>query len=450
MAQIPRQVKCPSCQAPIEAQVEQLLDVAQDPSAKSRLLSGNLNLVSCPVCGFSGQLSSPLVYHDPAHELLLTFIPVELAIPKDEQERMIGRLINQVTTSLPAEERKAYLLQPQAILTMQGLVERVLEADGISKEEIEAQRARMRLFEDFLRLPEENLETFIQENDEAIDAGFLQLASLTLQATENEQARQAVGQRLERLLELSSFGQQLRVQEEALREAAESLSALGDQLTHDALLDMIIDAPSEQRVVALVNLTRPALDYTFFQKLTERIDAADTDEKERLKSLRSNILEITEQIDQVQEARASQASSLLNALIQADDLEQAVAEAMPAIDDLFLGILQANISAASEKGNQDALARLNSIQAIIERFARESLPEGIRLAQQLLDAESDEEVESLLREQSDQIDEQMLNALLSTAEKLAESQNEDGAERLRDLYRRALKASMRAKMRADD
>ena len=55
---------------------------------------------------------------------------------------LIGKMINQVTESLPPEQRKAYLFQPQTTLTMQGMLERILEADGISKEEIEAQRAR--------------------------------------------------------------------------------------------------------------------------------------------------------------------------------------------------------------------------------------------------------------------------------------------------------------------
>jgi hypothetical protein len=151
MAQSLTQIRCPNCSNPVQAQIMQLVDIDQDPSAKAHLLSGSHNHVQCGVCGYQGQVATPIVYHDPGKELLLTFIPVELGMPKDEQERVLGRLINQAIDRLSAEQRKGYLLQPQAVLTFQGLIERILEADGITKEEIEAQREKLRLFEDLLR-----------------------------------------------------------------------------------------------------------------------------------------------------------------------------------------------------------------------------------------------------------------------------------------------------------
>jgi hypothetical protein len=43
-------------------------------------------------------------------------------------------LISQVTNRLPAEKRKAYLLRPQSFLTIESMLERILAADGITKE----------------------------------------------------------------------------------------------------------------------------------------------------------------------------------------------------------------------------------------------------------------------------------------------------------------------------
>ena len=149
------QTHCPNCKSPIQAQIQQLIDVGQDPSAKERLLSGSFNHIQCGVCGFDGTVAVPIVYHDPQHELLLTYVPIEANLPKNEQERVIGQMIKRVSDQLPPEERKGYLFQPQTILTMQGLVERVLEAEGISKEDIEAQRTTMRLFKEVLTLPED-------------------------------------------------------------------------------------------------------------------------------------------------------------------------------------------------------------------------------------------------------------------------------------------------------
>jgi hypothetical protein len=67
------QINCPNCKSPIMADVQQLFDVAQDPSSKSRLLSGFSNFVQCQVCGYQGALATPIVYHDPEKELLLKF-----------------------------------------------------------------------------------------------------------------------------------------------------------------------------------------------------------------------------------------------------------------------------------------------------------------------------------------------------------------------------------------
>ena len=87
------QVSCPQCRQPITAEMEQLFDVGNDPQAKQRFLSGNVNTANCPNCGYRGPLSTPIVYHDPEKELLLTFFPPELGLPLNEQERLIGPMI---------------------------------------------------------------------------------------------------------------------------------------------------------------------------------------------------------------------------------------------------------------------------------------------------------------------------------------------------------------------
>ena len=81
------QVSCPNCRQPVIAQVEQLFDLYEDPGSKQRLLSGGSNFIRCPHCGFQGELATPIVYHDPEKELLLTYMPTSLAMPQAEQER---------------------------------------------------------------------------------------------------------------------------------------------------------------------------------------------------------------------------------------------------------------------------------------------------------------------------------------------------------------------------
>src|SRR5512143_538808 len=136
------QMNCPRCRQPIIAEVEQLFDVGADPQAKQRFLSGGANVAQCQNCGYQGPLSTPVVYHDPSKELLLTYFPPELGLPLNEQERLMGPYITQVLNRLPPEKRKAYLLRPQSMLTMQTMIDKILEADGITKEMVEASQKR--------------------------------------------------------------------------------------------------------------------------------------------------------------------------------------------------------------------------------------------------------------------------------------------------------------------
>lgn len=437
-------VKCPNCGSPIQAHVHQLVDVIQDPSAKSRLLSGSLNLIRCPVCSYEGQLATPLVYHDPSKELLLTYVPIELNIPKDEQERVIGRLINQAIEALPAESRKGYLLQPQAVLSTQGLIERVLAEDGVSKEDLDAQRAKIRLFEELLRTPEDSLGGFVEQHDAELDEEFYQLAALSLQSASDESARIAATQQLEAVLQMSAYGKQLAEREAELRAAAESLREAGEDLTREKLLELLVDAKNDDRVEAIVSLARPGLDYSFFQLLTERIDQTEGEESEHLSALRQRLLELTEEIDKAQEARLARVSNLIGSIAQSDDLDQAIQAALPVIDELFMAVLQANIRGAEESGDQELLVKLKEIEAKLNTAIMDSLPPNLRIAQQILETEDEEEAMRILDDSAELIDDQLLGALMTTSQRLEEADDKEGAERLRRLHRHALRLSIRS------
>lgn len=439
------QVRCPNCKSPVQAALEQLIDVAEDPSAKARLLSGSLNMVRCPMCKYEGALATPLVYHDPAKELLLTFVPVELGLKKDDQERLLGQMINQVVNRLPPAQRKAYLLQPQAMLTMQGMIERILAADGITREQLEAQRNRLRLFEDLLRTPEPGMAAFVQTHDGELNAEFFQLASYSLQATGEPRAREAAMIRLEQVLELTSYGKHLAEQEAEVAAAADSLRELGQDLNRERLLDLMIQAPGQERVLALAGLARPGIDYAFFQLLSDRIDVAPPDDKARLSTLRQQLLEFTQQLDKLQEARAAQSASVLRSIVNAPDIDQALAAALPYIDDLFLGILEANLRAARERQDTATVGRLEEIDRKLRQAVERSMPASLRLAQQLLDTDDEAQALKLLEAQAEAIDDQLVSALQGAAQKLEEAGEADDALRVRNLYRHALRLSMQAK-----
>ena len=78
---LPIEVTCPRCSKTYAAQVQSIVDVGQNPELKASLLQGRMNVSVCPACGTTGAVSTPLLYHDAAHELLLLFVPPGLNLP---------------------------------------------------------------------------------------------------------------------------------------------------------------------------------------------------------------------------------------------------------------------------------------------------------------------------------------------------------------------------------
>jgi len=121
------QVTCPACQTQFVGELHQIIDVGQNPELNELLLSGYLNVVQCPSCGSVTQVATPLLFHDPEHELFMVHVPMEMNLSHDEQQKVIGRLVRTSMDRLPAEERRGYMLQPQTIISLQTLLEKVLE-----------------------------------------------------------------------------------------------------------------------------------------------------------------------------------------------------------------------------------------------------------------------------------------------------------------------------------
>ncbi len=55
-----------------------------------------MNTVRCPNCGTPVTISAPLLYHDASKELLIAFVPMELNLNNDGQEKVIGDLMREL------------------------------------------------------------------------------------------------------------------------------------------------------------------------------------------------------------------------------------------------------------------------------------------------------------------------------------------------------------------
>ncbi len=435
-------INCPNCRQPLMADVDQLFDAGADPSAKSKLISGSFNQIRCPSCGYQGNLSTPLVYHDPDKELLLTYFPPDLGKTRDEQERMIGALIKQAVNRLPQEKRKGYLLRPQSVLTLQGMVERILEGDGITREMLQAQQQRLSLLQRLLTASEDVRVEIIKTEEALIDADFFNLINKLSQAAlanGDQASANKIAELQKELLAATAFGQQLQQQASEVEAAIASLRELGNELTREKLLDLMINAPTENRLSVLVSLTRPGLDYEFFRLLSERIERARGDGRARLVALREQLLEMTREIDKLTEAHLAEAQGLLNSLLQADNIEEATVKALPEVDDLFMQVLAKSIDDARKQGDLERSSKLSRIDDVIKQA---STPPEIAFIEELLDAPDDQSRRRLLEANQDMITPELVDALTNIVAQVESTEDESLVQAMKSLYKMVLRYSM--------
>ncbi|MFM8320020.1 MAG: CpXC domain-containing protein [Chloroflexota bacterium] len=443
------QVSCPNCRQPLVADVNQLFDTNVDPQAKSRLLSGAYNLVQCQFCGYQGNLSTPIVYHDPEKELLLTFVPPEMNLPRNEQERLIGGLINQVIAKLSQEKRKGYLLNPQATLTMQGLIERVLEKDGITREMLQAQQQRMALLQRLANASDDAvLEQIAQQEDAIIDAEFFtllnRLVEISMMNNDRESAqRLADVQRA--LLPVTTYGRQLQAQSQEIETAMNDLRALGNELDHNKLIDLVLNAPNEIRLSALVSFARPAMDYTFFTQLSQRIEQAQGDDKTRLNELRGKLLQMTQEIDRQMEAHRQEVRQVIEAIAGSKSPAQAMSQVLNQIDDAFVQELQLMLGEARQKGDLEKSAKYQEMITVLQQA---STPPEMELIEQFLEAEDDAARQQFLEAHQDEITPEFVELLANINMQMQQQPDDpEFAERIAAANRQALRFNMLRSMR---
>jgi hypothetical protein len=444
------QIACPRCRQMITANIEQLFDVTQDPQAKQRLLGGISNMARCPHCGYQGRLATPVVYHDNEKELLLTFFPPELSMPLNEQERLIGPLIKQVTDRLPPEKRKAYLLKPVANLTYESMIQTILSKDGITPEMLKEQQERVQVIERLLQASSKDVRSeLIKQNINLFDEQFFALFSRLAQSAAGsgqEPVARAMVDLQNQLLEETEFGRNLRESVGELEAATKSLQDVGQALTREKLLDIVIQSPSDARVRAYATIARGGMDYQFFQLLSEKIDKASGDEKTRLESIREKLLDYTNEIDKQMEARYKQAQEFVESLLAEEDVVNAVRNNLNNFTQDAVDVVNQLLRQASEKNDY---TRMGKLQKVVEILREVSTPPEVSFIEQLLDAPDDATLNQMMDANADLINDQFMEALIGLVAQVDQASEQGNTEakalgeKLSKVYKTALKYSMK-------
>ena len=437
-------IQCPNCGTQYQTPIRTIIDVGQQPQLRQAFLAGQVNLAVCPKCRAGGLIEMPLVYHDPAAEFLAVYFPQQLNIPEMEKQKMIGEMTQGLMRSLPAEQRKGYFLNPRQFMNRQKLMDAILGTMGISQEDLDRQRKKVKLVEQLAVMADDQkgLAMMIKGQDAQLDYEFFAILADTLnraQALGDEKALKQLTMLREKLMEVTSFGKKAAKQQAAV----ESLKAVK---TPEEFLEQVVAADPEV-VDAFALAARPLMDYAFFQNLTGRIEAARGPERDRLTRLRERLVELTQKMDEAAKATYDEANGLLQELVSSENPRTAVREHAAELDDTFMAVLSSNLQEAQRRGRKAAFERMAMIYDEIMAMVEEGLPPEVQLINELLRAPFPEGVRDLLKEHQAELTPEFLEMMDRLAEEMGERETRTPAEaqelaetakRLRDIKAQAM------------
>lgn len=444
-------LQCSNCKTLNPAVIRRVIDAQSDPRGKALLLSGQINQFQCQACGMLNTVSSPILYHDAEKELLIAFVPLDVAMQQGiSEEKMLGNLMNELTRNIPQEKFRAYMFNPKRALTLKGLIEQVMEADGITKEMIQEQEQRVKIVQDFIQAEsEEALIELIQANDDKIDVSIFQTISLMAQRLMQSGQQEAVAHLAaiqEVLLENSSYGQELASQQEEreaiIQAVAEDLQAFDENSQRSDLVELLVSyIDDDDKIQALVGLARGAFDYEFFVEFTNYISKAAADQREALEELRAKVQKMTTALDEQTKLLMQQKVQFLQALLTSEDYEQILVGNPGMIDDNFMAILSANIQEAQRRKEANVEQKLSQIYETAVAILQAQMSPELRFINELLSAEDDASMNSLIEENIDEFDEGLLQMTDAVEQVLAAQGQQDMIERLH-IVREALAAAL--------
>jgi hypothetical protein len=419
------------------AEVHQIIDVGRYPEMKAMLLNGYLNVAQCPACGAVTQVASPMLYHDPEHELFMVHVPMELSLPHAEQERLIGQLVKRAMDSLPPEQRRGYMLQPQTILQMQTFMEKILETEGITPEMLARQRRQAQLLQELVSADKETAARLIEERADDIDEVFFSMLRANMEAAESS-GQDDLGLKLvnlqAKLYRETEYGRRLSERQKALH--AFSREAKRDGLSPELLLKHVLDNRNDEALVnSLVMNGQQAFNYEFFSKLTEKIEKRQKGgaKVDQYVALRERLLELYQGLEKRSREIIGGAQALVDKLLRAKDRKSAVRENMQDLDDAFMYVLSGYIEQAKRSKNQEQLAALEEIQGYIVEIYQEQFPPEVRLINELLAQESDAEARRLLKEKRELVGPEFLEMIQAIRAEMDGEEQKVLAERLESI-----------------
>lgn len=434
------QISCPNCGTPYMADIHQIIDVGRQPQLKEMLLSGQLNFAVCPNCGAGGRIATPLLYHDPAHDLFMVHVPQEMNLDQVRREELVGRMVQQVVNQTPMEKRRGYMLQPQTMLTMQSFLEKVWGTEGVTPEMLARQQKQVELLRTLATSSPDVQDFLINERKSEIDETFFGILRAQIDATSQMNDSNLVNSLLNlqaRLMTQTEVGRRLEKQQIALHALNRDAKKAGG-LSPELLANHVIANAEDESLVQAIALTgQAALNYEFFAKLTaeaeEREKSGDKAGAQTLSRVRDQLLEMQREMQEATRKVLGEAQATLDEIMAADNLEEAIINNSGRIDEAFLHVLEARLAHAEQTGRREETEKLRRIQEFILSQMQGDTPPELQLLTQLVSAPSKADREQLMSAMPELLTEQLVEIIDLLRQQARTSGQGDLAGRLDEI-----------------
>lgn len=435
----PVQIRCPNCGNTYAVPLFSIIDLGVNPELKGPLLSGQIHIAACQKCGAGGPLSAPLLVHEPDHQFLGVFAPMQGQTVDLQQQKAIGDLTQTLMRKLPQEGRKGYLLQPKQFVDWNQFVETLWGFEGVTPEMLRRQRNQSELLQSLMGLANDRkaMEIALQQRGaELVDRDFFALLDrfIMMASNQGQNPEPFVNLRTQ-LLDMTEAGREIKARQERVRAI---LQGLGANTTREQVLDRLLvtrqEDDGQELLPALVAALAPLLDYQFLMLITQRLEEANEDQtRQHLEEVRQLVLTIQEQQQQAQQAMLQQVQQILQQVLQAPDMKEALRQFGDYIDETFLAILASNIQAAQRNNSTAAARRLQQVYEAAVGIVQENMPDEMRLINELLSAPDKAALNRLLQENRPKLSKEFVSSLKVLETDMRDNNRGELADRIKAL-----------------
>lgn len=434
------QITCPNCGTPYMADIYQIVDVGRQPQLKEMLLSGQLNFAVCPNCGAGGRIATPLLYHDPAHDLFMVHVPQEMNLDQVRREELVGRLVQQVVNQTPMEKRRGYMLQPQTMLTMQSFLEKVWGTEGVTPEMLARQQKQVELLRTLATASSDVQDYLIKDRAREIDETFFGILRAQIEATSQMNDSNLVNDLLNlqaKLMTQTEVGRRLEKQQIALHALSRDAKREGG-LSPKLLAQHVIANEHDDALANAIALTgQGAMNYEFFSLLTKEVEkrekAGNKAGAQQLGHLRDQLLVTQRELQEATQEVLKKAQATLDEIMDATNIEEGVLDHLGEVDDAFMHVLEARLAHAEQSGHDDEAEKLRQIQDVIIAQIQGDTPPEIQLLSQMVNTPDKADRDELMAARSDLISDQFLEVVDMLQDQARTAGQEDLADRLNEI-----------------